>query len=96
MTLINRSILAAIFICVAPHVTYAGSLRCGGSIISPGVTEQELLNACGNPASRNGGDWLYEKSGNISMVVTIAGGVVTFIRDVDESDAFGHPYGDHP
>jgi hypothetical protein len=71
-------------------------MRCGGNIISPGITQQELLEACGNPTSRRGGDWLYKKRGNISMVVTIAGGVVTFIREEDESDAFGHPYGDRP
>jgi len=51
-----RSILAAILILAAPLVTYAESLRCGSDIISPGDTEQQLLDACGNPISREGAD----------------------------------------
>ena len=96
MTRIHRSILAATLIFAAPQISHAGSMRCGGNIISPGITQQELLEACGQPVSRRGGDWLYKKRGSISMVVTISGGIVTFIRDEDESDAFGHPYGDRP
>ncbi len=96
MSLMHRSILAAVFICAAPHVSWADSLRCGGNIISPGVTEQELLNACGNPTSRRGDDWLYKKRGSIPMVVSVSRGVVTYIRNMEESGAFRHPYGDRP
>ena len=92
------SILAAILILAAPFVTYADSLRCDGDIISPGNTEQELLDACGNPTSREGADWLYEIPGSLPLVVTLSMGVITLIRDLDESDAaFGtHPLGDRP
>jgi hypothetical protein len=92
------SILAAILILAAPSFTYADSMRCDGDIISPGNTEQELLDACGNPTSREGADWLYEIPGSLPLVVTISMGVITLIRDLDESDAaFGtHPLGDRP
>jgi len=96
MTLIYRSILATILIFATPHVTYADSLRCGGKIISSGTTVQQLLKACGNPTSRSGDDWLYEQKGSFPLVVTIERGVVTFIRNLEESGAFRHPYGDRP
>ena len=92
-----RSILAAILISSAPNVTYAESLRCHGDIISRGDTEQQLLDACGNPISRKGADLLYEMPGSLPVVVTIGGRVVTFIRNREESDAFTkHPSGDRP
>jgi len=91
------SILAAILILAAPFVTYADSMRCHGDIISRGDTENQLLDACGNPTSREGADLLYEMPGNLPVVVTIGGGVITFIRNLDESDAFTkHPSGDRP
>ena len=92
-----RLILATVLISAAPFVTYAESLRCDGDIISPGDTEQQLLDTCGNPTSREGADLLYEMPGSLPVVVTIGGGVITFIRDRDESDAFTkNPMGDRP
>ena len=96
MTLIYRSILATILIYAAPHFAYADSLRCGGKIISSGATVQQLLDACGNPTSRSGNDWLYERPGSFPLVVTLERGVVTFVRNLEESGAFRHPYGDRP
>jgi len=97
MNPIYRRIMAAVLISAAPFVAYAESLRCDGDIISPGDTEQQLLDACGNPTSREGADWLYEMPGSLPVVVTIGRGVVTFIRNRDESDAFTkHPLGDRP
>jgi len=92
-----RSILAAILISSAPLVTYAESLECHGDIVSQGDTEEQLLEACGNPTSRDGADWLYEMPGSIPVIVTIGNGVVMFIRDADEAKASTtHPYGDRP
>ncbi len=92
-----RSILVAISISAAPLVTYAGSLECHGDIVSQGDTEEQLLDACGNPTSRDGADWLYEMPGSIAVMVTIGNGVVMFIRDADEAKASAtNPYGDHP
>ncbi len=92
-----RSILVAISISAAPLVTYAGSLECHGDIVSQGNTEEQLLEACGNPTSRDGADWLYKMPGSIPVMVTIGNGVVMFIRDADEAKASTtNPYGDHP
>ena len=92
-----RSILVAISISAAPLVTYAGSLECHGDIVSQGDTEEQLLEACGNPTSRDGADWLYKMPGSIPVMVTIGNGVVMFIRDADEAKASTtNPYGDHP
>lgn len=96
MTLTYRAILMAILLNAAPNLTYADSLRCDGRIISPGDTEKQLLDACGNPQSSDGADWLYEMPGYIPVVVTIQGGVVAFIRNLEESEAFSeNPLGDH-
>jgi hypothetical protein len=97
MNLNYHSILAAILILATPFASYAGSLRCGGSLISPGNTEQELLDACGAPTRSEGSEWLYERSGKVPVVVTVNRGVVSFIRNKAESGAFSkHPFGDRP
>lgn len=94
----SRSRSIASLVLAAPYVSYADSLRCNGEIIDAGVSEQQLIEACGSPSAREGADWLYETDGSEPMVVTIGNGVVMFIRGLDESDAaFGtHPLGDRP
>ena len=52
------SVLSALLVAVAPLSALAGSLTCQDNIISPGVTIEQLLEACGEPASRNGADWI--------------------------------------
>lgn len=92
-----QPLIAAVLILSVSHAVHAGSLRCDGEVISPGDTEQQLLDACGSPVSRQGADWLYEIPGSLPVVVTVNGGVVSFIRGKDESDAFTeHPMGDRP
>ena len=98
MNLNMHSIWIASSISTATFITHAGSIRCHHHIIDPGVTEQQLLDACGSPTAREGADLLYKIEGSVPVVVTIGNGVVMFIRDLDESDAaFGeHPFGDRP
>jgi len=100
MNTYDRSILAAILISAAPLVSYAGSLECQGNIISTGVTEAQLLEACGEPTSRDGANWRYEIPGSLPMVVTFGNGVAMFIRDADddddELDSSASPLGDPP
>ena len=92
-----RSILAAVLMSAVPLITYAGSLECHGNIVSQGDTEGQLLEACGNPTSRKGADWIYEIPGSVPVMVTLGNGVVMFIRDVDEAKASPtHPLGDRP
>jgi hypothetical protein len=88
--------MLASVISAVPLVSYAGSLECDGNIISPGATEQELLDACGEPTSRNGANWTYQVPGSISQVVTVGNGLIMFIRDADEAVPSGSPMGDHP
>ena len=44
----------------------AGSIDCGGTIINDGQLDgqftSEILAACGEPTSREGNDWLYDRS----------------------------------
>ena len=93
-----RSLLVASVISAAPLVGYAESLECQGNIISPGVTEEQLLEACGEPTSRDGANWRYDIPGSLPMVVTFGNGVAMFIRDVND-DSLGSsasPLGDPP
>ena len=93
----DRSIMTAILISAAPLVSYAGSLECQGDIISTGVTEAQLLEACGEPTSRNGANWTYDMPGSLPMVVTFGNGVAMFIREADdELDSSASPLGDPP
>jgi hypothetical protein len=77
---------------------YAVSLECNGNFISAGITEEDLLDACGEPTSRNGANWIYHIPGSIPVMVTFGNGVAMFIRDVEpeDSDSPSAPFGDHP
>jgi hypothetical protein len=90
------SVLSALLVAVAPLSALAGSLTCQDNIISPGVTIEQLLEACGEPASRNGADWIYKTPGSFPMVVTLGNGVVMFIRDATDLDSPASPLGDSP
>ena len=91
------SILAALLLAAAPVLGYASSMRCDGTVISQGDTEQQLLETCGGPTAVEGSEWLYELPGELPTVVTVGQGAVMFIRGLDESDAFtDHPTGDQP
>jgi hypothetical protein len=93
------SILTAILISAAPLISYAGSLECQGNVISTGVTEAQLLEACGEPTSRDGANWRYEIPGSLPMVVTFGNGVAMFIREAEDDDGLGSsasPLGDPP
>ncbi|MGD2075926.1 MAG: DUF2845 domain-containing protein [Gammaproteobacteria bacterium] len=89
--------LAVTPIVLAPWLAYANSLECHGTIISEGDSEQQLLEACGEPVSRSGADWRYEIPGSLPVVVTLGEGMVMFIREADElPDTSASPIGDHP
>jgi hypothetical protein len=96
MNLKYSTTLSICLVAAAP-AALAGSLECQGNIISPGVTEAQLLKACGEPASRNGYEWVYKMPGDYPMVVTFGiDGVVTFIRDATDLDSAASPLGDSP
>lgn len=96
MKLKYYSILSVALVTAVP-VAQAGSLECQGNFISPGITGAELLQACGEPTSRNGAEWIYKMPGDIPMVVTFGiDGVVKFIRDATDLDSPAAPLGDAP
>ena len=88
--------LAVVSLSAAPMVTHARTLECQGTIVSEGDTEQQLLDACGDPVSREGANWQYHIPGSLPVVVTLGNGVVMFIRDADEVDPSASPLGDSP
>lgn len=67
-----------------PEAAYAssGSLKCGRHIISAGTsTQYEVLKKCGEPTSRLGNTWIYEKPGAAPRQITFdASGRVMFIE----------------
>ena len=56
----------------------AGSMRCGSHIISTGGLhgpgKYEVLKKCGEPTTRSGNTWIYEKSGGVRYVVVFDAG----------------------
>jgi hypothetical protein len=57
------AMMLLILVSVMSPSAYAASLECNGNIISAGITEEELLDACGEPTSRNGANWVYHRAG---------------------------------
>lgn len=96
MDIKNCLIPVTIMMLTVPFASHAGSLECQGNIISQGDTEQQLLDACGEPTSRDGANWTYQVPGSIAQVVTLGDGLIMFIRDADEVDTSGTPMEDHP
>jgi hypothetical protein len=90
------SVMLLFLVSVMTSSVYAVSLECNGNIVSAGVTEEQLLDTCGEPTSRNGANWVYHKPGSIPILVTFGNGIVMFIRDVDSEDDPATPLGDHP
>lgn len=90
------SMMLLILVSVMSSSVYAVSLECNGNIVSTGITEEQLLNTCGEPTSRNGANWVYRMPGSIPIMVTFGNGVVMFIRDVESEDSPASPLGDHP
>ena len=75
--MINKSILiaASVFLLpLMPEPALADSVRCGSHILSTvsrhGTDKYEVLKKCGEPTTRAGNTWIYEKS-NVSKNVLV-------------------------
>ena len=90
------SMMLLILVSVMSSSVYAVSFECNGNIVSTGITEEQLLNTCGEPTSRKGANWFYRIPGSTPIMVTLGNGVVNFIREVDSEDSPASPLGDHP
>jgi hypothetical protein len=97
MNRITSPALAIILAFTALSVAQADSLNCGGNIISQGDSQADLLEACGEPASRDGSRWVYEQEGSLPRIVTLANGMIQFI-EAGEMEGFEEtsPLGDRP
>ena len=58
----------------------AEQLRCGTEIIEHGDTEAKVLEACGEPTSREAGTWYYNSPGELPREIDFVDGEVRFIR----------------
>ena len=95
----NTKLKPILSICLAAAAPagLAGSLECQGNFISPGITRAELVEACGEPTSRDAAGWIYKMPGDYPMVVIFGtDDVVTFIRDATDLDSPASPLGDSP
>jgi len=75
--MIYKSLLiaASVFLLtLAPGPTLADSVRCGSHILSTGgrhgPDKYEVLKKCGEPTTRAGNTWIYDKS-NVSKNVLV-------------------------
>jgi hypothetical protein len=60
---------------------FADSMQCNDNLVSTGDTQATVLKNCGEPTSRNGDQWVYQISNQLSKIVTFGGGVVLTITD---------------
>lgn len=56
------SMILLILVSVMSSSVHAVSLECNGNIVSVGISEEQLLDACGEPTSRNGANWVFHIS----------------------------------
>jgi len=75
MTYKSELIIASIFLLstLMLEPAFADSTRCGRHVISsgqrPGTDKYEVLKKCGEPTSRAGNIWVYEKSRGVKTVM---------------------------
>jgi len=55
-------------------------LRCGTEIIEHGDTEAKVLEACGEPTSREAGTWYYSSPNELTREITFVDGEVRIIK----------------
>ena len=94
-----RTIPLAVLLSVAAGPGFADPLECQGTIISPGDNVAQLLQVCGEPTSRDGIKWIYDRPGDLPVLVTVGNdeGVIMAIGDVNPAlDSASEPLGDHP
>lgn len=98
MTIKNCQMAAVVSLALAANAGHADPLECQGTIISPGDMAAQLLKACGAPSSRDGIRWIYDRAGDLPVLVTVGDdGVIMSIGDVDPAlDSPSEPLGDHP
>lgn len=65
---------------LAMHQACADSLRCGTHLVDVGDSEDELLDRCGEPSTREGNRWVYERPGELKMIIRVGERVVQSIH----------------
>ncbi|MGD8629167.1 MAG: DUF2845 domain-containing protein [Gammaproteobacteria bacterium] len=58
---------------LAAQGVVAGTMMCGGTVIQDGqlepVTAEQVLAACGEPTSREPGQWVYARPGELAKTL---------------------------
>lgn len=69
---LSRTVLWITLALSAP-AAMAGSMMCNGTVIQDGqlepVTAEQVLAACGEPTSREFGQWVYAKPGELAKTL---------------------------
>ncbi len=59
----------------------ADSLPCGADLIDVGANVYDLLQKCGEPSTRDGDQWIYDRGpGELKMIVRVSADVVQSIE----------------
>ena len=86
------SIFIAAALLIAGSAT-AGSISCGDSTISDdqdeGQTSMQILEQCGEPTSRNGNDWLYDRSDVGEGIYVLHFNGASELESIDEEELMG-------
>jgi len=61
----------------------ADALRCGSALVETGISADELVAQCGEPASKDieGGNWTYRLDGHTYVVRVSASGIVAEVNE---------------
>jgi Protein of unknown function (DUF2845) len=80
--------IIATLILFGSQTVMAGSIRCGGRIISDGkrngTGQYEVLKKCGEPTERIGNNWIYEKQNKRNVIVFKDNGTIASIHQVNK------------
>jgi hypothetical protein len=76
-------IVAIILAMTCFRVAHAGSMSCGDVFISPGDSQADVREKCGEPAVVRQNQWYYTPPGSLTTVISFGGGVV---QSIDEGE----------
>lgn len=64
----------------------ADALQCGTDLVNVGDAQSDVLQKCGEPKSKDGNEWIYERPGDLTVIVQFAEGQVLNITNPQQQD----------